>query len=275
MSLGMSAALAMCITWILLRLDTDLIGVSTNLCEFVEDSISCWHRVRPSQRAHFVEEFQQCSNPNLNPWGASPRASRLISSSLLPILLRSLHILAHSVRIWRHCVWCSPTSSPRFLPSSPHLNGSHFRFQSSCQTHPKRILLLLSSKDWILRNGQGRSDIGGAIWQQHKFFLCFLSVHDAIVEIVVGATVGVDLTDAMVGRSNGSKGHFTHETESPWPSHFKHSRRWKRRSRSKFAASHYARGTNGVMWMQDGCRSLHGILHGIEWIMFHGHLDYF
>jgi hypothetical protein len=29
------------------------------------------------------------------------------------------------------------------------------------------------------------------------------------------------------------------------------------------------------MWMQDGCKSLHGFLHGIEWIMFHGHLDYF
>ena len=28
-------------------------------------------------------------------------------------------------------------------------------------------------------------------------------------------------------------------------------------------------------WMQDGCKSLHGFLHRIEWIMFHGHLDYF
>jgi hypothetical protein len=27
--------------------------------------------------------------------------------------------------------------------------------------------------------------------------------------------------------------------------------------------------------MQDGCTSLQGFLHGIEWIMFHGHLDYF
>jgi hypothetical protein len=41
-------------------------------------------------------------------------------------------------------------------------------------------------------------------------------------------------------------GHFTHETESPWPLHFKHSHRWKRRSRSKFATSHYAQGTNVV-----------------------------
>ena len=26
------------------------------------------------------------------------------------------------------------------------------------------------------------------------------------------------------------------------------------------------------MWMQDACKSLH---HGIKWITFHGHLDYF
>jgi hypothetical protein len=44
---------------------------------------------------------------------------------------------------------------------------------------------------------------------------------------------------------NNSKGQFTHETESPWPLHFKHSHRWKRRSWSKFAL-HYAWGTNGV-----------------------------
>ena len=29
------------------------------------------------------------------------------------------------------------------------------------------------------------------------------------------------------------------------------------------------------MWMQDGCKVLYGFLHGIKWIMFHGHLDYF
>ena len=41
------------------------------------------------------------------------------------------------------------------------------------------------------------------------------------------------------------KGHFTHETESPWPLYFKHSHWWKRRSRSKLA-SHYTWETNGV-----------------------------
>ena len=40
-------------------------------------------------------------------------------------------------------------------------------------------------------------------------------------------------------------GHFAHETEGPWPLQFKHSRWWKRRSRSKFA-SRYAWGTDRV-----------------------------
>ena len=44
-------------------------------------------------------------------------------------------------------------------------------------------------------------------------------------------------------------------TESPWPLHFKHSHWWKRWSRSKFVASHYAWGTNGVYkWMHNGCK---------------------
>ena len=60
-------------------------------------------------------------------------------------------------------------------------------------------------------------------------------------------------TSGTLGRKF-TKGHFTHETESPWPLHFNHSHWWKRWSRSKFA-SHYAWGTNGVyMWMQDGWR---------------------
>ena len=42
-----------------------------------------------------------------------------------------------------------------------------------------------------------------------------------------------------------NKGHFTHETESPFPLHFKHSHWWKTQSRFKFA-SHYTWGTNGV-----------------------------
>ena len=41
------------------------------------------------------------------------------------------------------------------------------------------------------------------------------------------------------------KGHFTHETKSMWPLHFKHSHWWKGRSWSKFA-SHYAWITTGA-----------------------------
>jgi hypothetical protein len=43
----------------------------------------------------------------------------------------------------------------------------------------------------------------------------------------------------------GTKGHFTHETESPRPLHFKHSHSWKGRSQSKVTL-HYAWGTNRV-----------------------------
>jgi hypothetical protein len=70
-------------------------------------------------------------------------------------------------------------------------------------------------------------------------------------------------------------GPLTHETESPWPLHFKHSHWWKRQSHSKFA-SHYAWGTKGIyMWNARWMWSLHGFLYGIEWIMFHGHLHCF
>ena len=65
------------------------------------------------------------------------------------------------------------------------------------------------------------------------------------------------------------QGQFTHKTESPWPFYSKHSHWWKRRSLSKFA-SHYSLRDEQRMWMQ----SLHRFLHGIEWIMVHGHLDY-
>ena len=42
-----------------------------------------------------------------------------------------------------------------------------------------------------------------------------------------------------------SLGHVTHESESTWPLHFKHSHWWKRRSLSKFT-SHYSWRNNGV-----------------------------
>ena len=73
---------------------------------------------------------------------------------------------------------------------------------------------------------------------------------------------------------NNLRAHFTHETESPWPLHFKHSHWWKRRSWSEFA-SHYAWGTNGVCEMQDGCKfymdsymALNGPCFMVTWIIF-------
>ena len=69
-----------------------------------------------------------------------------------------------------------------------------------------------------------------------------------------------------------SQGHFTHETEGPWPVQFKHSHRWKRRSWSRFT-SHYAWGTNWVCECKMDVKSTL-ILHCIKWNMFHGHLDY-
>ena len=53
------------------------------------------------------------------------------------------------------------------------------------------------------------------------------------------------LLGSIEGNQPSTKGHFTHETESPWPLHFKHSHWWKSRCRSKFA-SHYAWGTDKV-----------------------------
>jgi hypothetical protein len=70
-------------------------------------------------------------------------------------------------------------------------------------------------------------------------------------------------------------GHFTHETESPLPSHSKHPHWWRRWSRSKFA-SHYAWGTNGVCECKgDGCKVCMDFYMASKWTMFHDHLDYF
>jgi hypothetical protein len=70
------------------------------------------------------------------------------------------------------------------------------------------------------------------------------------------------------------RGHFTHETESPWPLHSKHSHLWKRRSRSKLAP-HYAWGTNGLGECKMDVLVCMDFLHGIEQTMFHGYLDCF
>jgi hypothetical protein len=72
-----------------------------------------------------------------------------------------------------------------------------------------------------------------------------------------------------------TRGHFPHETESPWPCHFKPSH-WCGKGEPVQVCCFTLRWRDQwSMWMQDGCKSLHKILHGVEWIMFHGHLEYF
>ena len=67
------------------------------------------------------------------------------------------------------------------------------------------------------------------------------------------------------------KGHFTHETESPWPLHFKHSRWWKRRSRSKFTSC-YTWGTNRVCEVYiDSYMASNGPCFMVTWIVFENH----
>jgi hypothetical protein len=62
-----------------------------------------------------------------------------------------------------------------------------------------------------------------------------------------------------------TKGHFTHESESLWPLHFKHSHWWKRPSWSKFT-SHYAWGTNKVCGCKMDVKSA-WVLH--EWVVYY------
>ena len=67
------------------------------------------------------------------------------------------------------------------------------------------------------------------------------------------------------------EGHFTHETESPWPLHFKHSHWWKKAEPP--VQVHLS------IWMQDGCRvymdsymATNGSCFMVTWITFKNHL---
>ena len=70
----------------------------------------------------------------------------------------------------------------------------------------------------------------------------------------------------------------THETESPRPPlHFKHSQ-WRKRAEPVqvcFFTLRLRGPTEYVREWRDGCKSPHGILHGIEWSVFHGHFNYY
>ena len=95
----------------------------------------------------------------------------------------------------------------------------------------------------------------------------------------IESTSFVDLQWALgvITYQNIPHGHFTHRTESPWQTiSLQALSLVEKADRSKFA-SHHTWGANEVYkWMQDGIKVfLHGFLHGIESIMFHGHLDYF
>jgi hypothetical protein len=78
-----------------------------------------------------------------------------------------------------------------------------------------------------------------------------------------------------------SDGHFTHETESPWPLHFKHSHWWERRSRFKFATHVRLRDQRSIycIWMQGRCkvymdsyRASNGSRFMLTGIIFNNHL---
>ena len=73
-------------------------------------------------------------------------------------------------------------------------------------------------------------------------------------------------------------GHLAHETEGPWPLHFKHSHWWIGWSPSEFTP-HYAWGTNGVSECKMGVKSTwiptwHQVDHVfmVTWTMFRNHL---
>ena len=76
-----------------------------------------------------------------------------------------------------------------------------------------------------------------------------------------------------------SKGHFTHETESPWPWHLKHSHWWKTWTQwSKFASTLLLRDPRS-MWMQRGCQVYmdsymvsNGSCFMVTWTIFKNHL---
>ena len=63
-----------------------------------------------------------------------------------------------------------------------------------------------------------------------------ITMHSEDVETV---TLVEDIEVEKVHFTTPCEAHFIHETEGPWPLHFKHSQWWKSWSQSKFG-SHYA-----------------------------------
>ena len=83
----------------------------------------------------------------------------------------------------------------------------------------------------------------------------------------------------VISQTQTVQGDFTHETESPWPLHFRHSHWWKRWSRPKFA-SHLRLRDQRSMWVQGGCKvymdaymASNGSCFLVTWtIIFNNHL---
>ena len=91
-----------------------------------------------------------------------------------------------------------------------------------------------------------------AILTLQSFHMCGQIQHKKDRVSSMSFRIGLDyFTQFWNGFASASKGqhttygHFTHETESPWPLHLKHSHWWKRWSWFK-STSYYAWGTNGA-----------------------------
>ena len=74
------------------------------------------------------------------------------------------------------------------------------------------------------------------------------------------------------------EGHSTHETEGPWPLHFKHSHWWKKADLVQVRFTLRSRNQRS-MWMQDGCKvymdyymASNGSCFMVIWIIFKNHL---
>ena len=82
----------------------------------------------------------------------------------------------------------------------------------------------------------------------------------------------------VASSTSRSKGHFTHETESPWPLHFKHSHWWKRGSRIHVHFTLHLRDQRSK-WMQDRCKvymdsymASNGSCFMCTWTIFKNHI---
>ena len=120
--------------------------------------------------------------------------------------------------------------------------------------------------------------IGGHDRKKRKNDMQWLLVHWPCELRGQSATcMQLEPTCGFIACKDNTWGPLTHETEGPWPLYFKHSRWWKRRSRSK-SASHYTRGTKRSMCMQDGCKACmdsymvsNGLCFIFTWTIFKNH----